>query len=64
MIEWNYIIIGISLILLYGVINLMRKNEKLEKIIEEQNEILLGLSKQIKDANISLEEIDHKGSLS
>ena len=53
MIEWNYIIIGISLILLYGVINLMRKNEKLEKIIEEQNEILLGLSKQIKDANIS-----------
>lgn len=62
MIEWNYIIVGISLILLYGVINLMRKNEKLEKIIEEQNEILLGLSKQIKDANVSLEEIDHKGT--
>lgn len=59
---WNYIIIGTSFILLYGVINLMRKNEKLEKIIDEQNEILSNLSQKIQNANISLEEIDNKGT--
>lgn len=59
---WNYIIIGTSLILLYGVINLMRKNEKLEKIIDEQNQILNNISHKIQDANVSLEEIDHKGT--
>lgn len=40
----------------------MRKNEKLEKIIDEQNQILNNISHKIQDANVSLEEIDHKGT--
>jgi hypothetical protein len=64
-----YILIVFILILMYTTYNLLRKNEKLEDIIENQSKILSGymtylnkISDIIDHSNKRLKEIDTKGS--
>ena len=63
------VLIAFILILSYTTYNLLRKNEKLEDIVNEQTEILAGymtylnkVSDIISHSNKRLKEVDSKGS--
>ena len=64
------IILGITVVILgYTTFNLLRKNEKQEDILEQQNKILTSyqsylnkLSDTIEVADKKLQEVDQKGS--
>jgi hypothetical protein len=65
----TYILIALILILSYTTFNLLRKNEKLEDMIENQSKILGGymsylnkITDIIEHSDKRLKEVDSKGS--
>ena len=65
----TYVLIALILILSYTTFNLLRKNEKLEDMIENQSKILGGymsylnkITDIIEHSDKKLKEVDSKGS--
>jgi hypothetical protein len=65
----TYVLIALILILSYTTFNLLRKNEKLEDMVENQSKILSGymsylnkITDIIEHSDKRLKEVDSKGS--
>jgi hypothetical protein len=65
----TYVLIALILILSYTTFNLLRKNEKLEDMVENQSKILSGymsylnkIADIIEHSDRRLKEVDSKGS--
>lgn len=58
LINVGVIILGVSI---YVIINLLKKNEKLEDIAVKQNEYINSISSIIKESDKKLKEIDSRG---
>lgn len=55
-------LIIICLLLGYTTINLLKKNEKLEDAVTNQDDFISILTSKIEESSIRLKEIDNKGS--
>mgnify|MGYP003634578387 CR=1 FL=1 len=53
------VILGIGI---YAIINLVKKNEKLEDIAIKQNEYIVSITSIIKESDKKLQEIDSRGT--
>ena len=53
------VILGIGI---YAIINLVKKNEKLEDIDIKQNEYIVSITSIIKESDKKLQEIDSRGT--
>lgn len=60
----TFIIIGFLIISVFVNVNLLRKNENQEDIINSQNKFISELSDNIEFTSKRLKEIDNKGSFS
>jgi len=61
----HYIIISLSVLVvvfLYTTVNLLRKNEKYEDLIEGYRMFILRFQQQVKESDKRIKEIDSKGT--
>ena len=60
------VLINIGIVILgtgiYAIINLVKKNEKLEDIAIKQNEYIVSITSIIKESDKKLQEIDSRGT--
>lgn len=60
------VLINIGIVILgtgiYSIINLLKKNEKLEDIAIKQNEYIVSITSIIKESDKKLQEIDSRGT--
>jgi type II secretory pathway pseudopilin PulG len=54
----------VALLLIYTTVNLMKKNEKLEKMVETQSEFINTFTDMVKSSELHLSEIDNSGMFS
>jgi hypothetical protein len=59
LINIGIVILGIGV---YAIINLVKKNEKLEDIAIKQNEYIVSITSIIKESDKKLQEIDSRGT--
>jgi hypothetical protein len=57
----EYILGSITIICIYSTVNMMRKVEHLEGIIDEQDNEYFSIKQKVRDAIIEMKQIDSKG---